>query len=184
MRKSFGKKNFLYPMPVLIIGTYDKDGNPNAMNAAWGGITDFDKISIALSSHQTTDNILLNRAFTVSFGVKQYVAACDYVGMVSYKFDKDKFKKAGFTATKSEFVNAPIINELPMTLECEFVSFDNEVMVGRILNCSCDEKYLGEDGKPDIKKIKPITFDPIHNKYIELGKVVADAFSVGKKEIN
>lgn len=183
MRKNYGIKNFLYPMPVLIIGTYDKDGNPNAMNAAWGGITDFDKISIALSSHQTTDNILLNKAFTVSFGTKEFVAACDYVGMVSYKFDKEKFKKAGFTETKSEYVNAPIINELPMALECVFESFENEVMVGKIVNCSCDEKFLDEDGNPDLNKFTPITFDPIHNQYREIGAFVGNAFSIGKKGI-
>lgn len=179
MRKNFGVKQFLYPMPVLIIATYDEFGKPNAMNAAWGGITDTDKISIAMSIHKTTDNIIKNKAFTVSIGTKEYVASCDYVGMVSGKKVADKFAKANFTALKSEFVNAPIIKELPITLECELYSYENEVMVGKIINVSCDEKYLGVDGLPDLDKFTPITFDPIHHDYIELGEVVAEAFSVG-----
>lgn len=181
MRKNFGVKTYFYPMPVAIIATYDEEGNPNAMNAAWAGISDYDKISIAMSSHKTTDNIAKTKAFTVAVGTKEFMEACDYVGMVSGRKEKDKFKKAGFTAVKSEFVNAPIIVELPLTLECEFLSFDNEVMVGKIMNVSADERFLDKDGKLDLSKFTPICFDPIHNTYIELGAVVGDAFSVGKK---
>ena len=181
MRKNFGVKQFLYPMPVLIIATYDEEGCPNAMNAAWGGITDTDKISITMSSHKTTDNILKNKAFTVSIGTKEFLTSCDYVGIVSGNKEKDKFKKAGFTEVRSEFVNAPIINELPITLECELYSYENEVMVGKIINVSCDEKYLGVDGLPDLDKFTPITFDPIHHDYLELGEAVGEAFRAGKE---
>ena len=181
MRKNFGVKQYVYPMPVLIIATYDEEGIPNAMNAAWGGITDTDKISIAMSSHKTTDNILKNKAFTVSIGTKEFMASCDYVGIVSGRKEKDKFKKSGFTATKSCFVNAPIINELPIALECEFYSYENEVMVGKIINVSCDQKYIGVDGLPDLDKFTPITFDPIHHDYIELGEAVGEAYIIGKE---
>lgn len=183
MRKNFGVKQFLYPMPVFIIGSYDSDGKPNLMNAAWGGITDTDKISIAMSSHKTTDNILKSKAFTVSIGTKEYMEACDYVGLVSGNKDKNKFKKSGFTEVKSEFVNAPVIQELPITLECEFYSYENEVMVGKIINVSCDEKYLGPDGLPDLDKFTPITYDPIHQDYLELGDAVGEAFSIGKEKM-
>ena len=181
MRKNFGQQTWFYPMPVLIVAAYDENGNANAMNAAWGGITDTDKISIAMSSHKTTDNILKNKAFTVSIGTKEFLTSCDYVGIVSGNKEKDKFKKAGFTEVRSEFVNAPIINELPITLECELYSYENEVMVGKIINVSCDEKYLGVDGLPDLDKFTPITFDPIHHDYLELGEAVGEAFRAGKE---
>lgn len=106
MRKNFGAKPYLYPQPVMIIGTYDENGNANAMNAAWGGMAGANKIIIDLSSHKTTDNIQLNRAFTVSVGDVKHLTACDYVGMVSAHNAPDKMEKAGFTTTKSDFVNA------------------------------------------------------------------------------
>lgn len=183
MRKNYGVKQYLFPMPVLIIASYDEDGKPNAMNAAWGGITDTDKISIAMSSHKTTDNILKSKAFTVSIGTKEFMAECDYVGLVSGNKVKDKFERSGFTVIKSEFVNAPIIQELPITLECELYSYENEVMVGKIINVSCDIKYVGADGLPDLDKFTPITFDPIHHDYIELGEAVGEAFSIGKEKM-
>lgn len=106
MRKNFGAKPYLYPQPVMIIGTYDENGNANAMNAAWGGMAGANKIMIDLSSHKTTDNIQLNRAFTVSVGDVKHLTACDYVGMVSAHNAPDKMEKAGFTTTKSDFVNS------------------------------------------------------------------------------
>ena len=181
MRKDFGPQSWIYPMPVLIIGTYNEDGTPNAMNAAWGGMFDTNMIGICLSSHKTTDNLARTKAFTVSFADVEHIASCDYVGIISGRVHKDKFKKAGFTQTKSSRVNAPIINELPLTLECEMVSFDDCTLVGKIVNVSCDEKYLGEDGKPDLNKLKPVTYDPVHHKYVALGEVVADAYKVGRK---
>jgi len=114
MRKNFGAKTWLYPMPVLIVGTYDEQGKPNAMNAAWGGIYDTNQVMVCLADdHKTTDNIKKTGAFTVSFATAKAVAPCDYVGIVSANDEPDKFAKAGFHATKSDHVNAPIIDELP-----------------------------------------------------------------------
>ena len=170
-------------MPVFIVAAYDNEGNPNAMNAAWGGIYTDNMIGICLSEdHKTTQNILATRAFTVSMATAEQVTACDYVGIVSGNKEPDKFHKAGFHATKSEFVNAPIIDELPMTLECELVSYDTETcfMVGKIVNVSTDEKILNESGKIDLSKLRPITYDPCNHDYIELGAKVGNAFSDGK----
>lgn len=156
MRKDFGAKPFLYPQPVMIIGTYDKDGKPNAMNAAWGGIVGANEIIIDLSSHKTTDNIMENKAFTVSVADVEHLVACDYVGIVSANTVDDKMEKAGFTTTKSAFVNAPVINELPLTLECVLTKvIDESKYLGEIKNVSVDEKILGEDGEIDLNKFAP-----------------------------
>lgn len=183
MRKNFGSKSWLYPMPVLIVAAYDERGKANAMNAAWGGIFTDETIGICLSEgHKTTKNILATKAFTVSMATADRVVACDYVGIVSGNKEPDKFAKAGFTAVRSVVVNAPIIQELPMTLECELVSYDEESnhLVGRIVNVSADEQIL-TDGKIDYRKLRPITYDPIHHHYIALGEVVGNAFAEGKK---
>lgn len=182
MRKNFGVKTYLYPQPVMIIATYDEDGNANAMNAAWGGICGDDKIIIDLGSHKTTDNIALTKAFTVSVADTAHTVACDYVGVVSGRNEPDKMKKAGFTTVKSEFVNAPVINELPVALECELYKIiDGSMYIGKIVNVSCDEAFLGADGLPDIAKIAPITYEPVHHKYIAPGEITGTAFSDGNK---
>ena len=183
MRKNFGSKSWLYPMPVLIVAAYDEAGVPNAMNAAWGGIFTDDHIGICLSEgHKTTKNILVTKAFTVSMATAEQLTACDYVGIVSGNKESGKFAKAGFTAERSEFVNAPLIKELPFTLECELVSYDEDSnhLVGRIVNVSADERIL-TDGKIDLAKLRPITYDPINHDYIELGAKVGNAFADGKK---
>lgn len=183
MRKNFGSKSWLYPMPVLIVAAYDEQGMPNAMNAAWGGMFTDEHIGICISEgHKTTKNILATKAFTVSMATVEQLAACDYVGIVSGNREPDKFSKAGFTALRSEVVNAPIIEQLPMTLECEMVSYNKEsnYLVGRIVNVSADEKIL-TDGKIDLGKLRPITYDPINHHYIALGEVAGNAFSDGKK---
>ena len=183
MRKNFGAKSWLYPMPVLIVAAYDEQGKANAMNAAWGGIFTDDHIGICISEgHKTTKNILATKAFTVSMATVEQVVACDYVGVVSGNKECDKFAKAGFHAVRSEVVNAPIIEELPFTLECEMVSYDTQSnhLVGRIVNISADDKIL-TDGKIDFRKLRPITYDPINHHYIALGEVVGNAFSDGKK---
>lgn len=179
-RKNFGSKPVMYPQPVLIIGTYDENGVPNAMNAAWGITTDFHEITISLGEHKTTDNLAVRKAFTVSMATEDQVIACDYVGIASGRTEPDKFAKAGFHATKSEFVDAPLIDELPMALECRVKSFEDGILVGEIVNVSADESVL-TDGKIDPKKLKPITFDPINNTYIGLGEKVGDAFKDGNK---
>ena len=182
MRKNFGAKEMCYPMPVFIIGTYNEDGTPNAMNAAWGGVTEEAQLTICVDAeHKTAENVLARKAFTVSMGTAEQVVACDYVGIVSGNKEPDKFKKAGFHATKSEFVDAPLIDELPMALECEMISYDPDScrLVGRVINVCVDEAYLDENGKVDVAKLRPITFDPVHHQYLVLGEKVGQAFCDG-----
>ena len=148
MRKNFGPKPAVYPMPVFIIAAYDPDGTPNAMNAAWGGISEENEISICLSpDHKTVKNLLQSGAFTVNVADEAHVVACDYVGIESARKVPDKFERAGFHAVKSEFVDAPLIDELPMALECRVKSFENGILIGEIVNVSADERvidaYLG-----------------------------------------
>lgn len=184
MRKNFGAKPILYPQPVFIIATYGEDGTPDAMNAAWGGLSEENEISICISeNHKTTENVLKRGAFTVSMATADYVAACDYVGIVSGNDQSDKFEKAGFHAEKSAFVDAPLILELPVAVECTLLSYDPEScrLVGRIENVCADESVLNEKGKIDPKKLRPITFDPMNNEYLVLGEVVGKAFGDGLK---
>lgn len=182
MRKNFGAKPFMYPQPVLIIATYDENGVANAMNAAWGGIADYKKIALYLNAkHKTVKNILGQKAFTVSMADVEHVVEADYVGIVSANNVPDKLSKAGLHTTKSEFVNAPLIDELPLALECQFVSFDeeSELLIGEIINVCADEKILSEDGRIDPFKLNPITFDTVHNAYLKLGEKVGNAFKDG-----
>ena len=182
MRKNFGAKTWLYPMPVLIVGTYDENGTPNAMNAAWGGIYDTNQIMVCLADdHKTTENIKKTMAFTVSFATVDTVASCDYVGIVSANNEPDKFAKAGFHASKSEYVNAPIINELPMTVECKLLKFNEDgICIGEIVNVSAEESILDENGKIDAKKLEPIIYDSSTHAYWSFGEKVGKAFSDGK----
>ena len=182
MRKDFGSKTWLYPMPVLIVAAYDTQGVPNAMNAAWGGIYTDNTIGICLAEeHKTTQNILATKAFTVSVATVEHLTACDYLGMVSGEKVPDKLQRAGLHTIHSQCVNAPIIEELPMTLECEMVSYDLESnhLVGRIVNVSADESIL-TDGKIDITKLRPITYDSVSHQYHAIGDAVGKAFSDGK----
>lgn len=179
-RVNFGAKPFMYPMPVLIVATYDENGVPNAMNAAWGIITDMNEITISMSKHKTTENLAKTGAFTVSMATEDTVIACDYVGVESASKVPDKFEKAGFHATKSEYVNAPLIDELPMALECRVKSYEDEILVGEIVNVCADERIL-TDGHIDPKKLKPIAYDPVNHTYISLGEPVGRAFHDGLK---
>ena len=182
MRKNFGAKAMCYPMPVFIIGTYNADGSPHAMNAAWGGISEETEITICVdNTHKTAENLLARKAFTVSMATARMMAACDYVGIVSGTKEPEKFAKAGFHATKSELVDAPLIDELPMALECELLSYDEETcrLVGRIVNVCVDESVLGENGKVDVAKLAPITYDPVNHAYLVLGEKVGQAFHDG-----
>lgn len=182
MRKDLGAKPYLFPQPVMIIGTYDEEGNANAMNAAWGGIVGHQEIVIDLSNHKTTENIRKTKAFTVSVADEEHLTACDYVGIVSANKEPDKMKKAGFTTTRSEFVNAPIINELPLALECELIKIiDENKYLAEIKNVTVDEKILGSDGEIDLDKFSPITFDTAHYGYYRLGERVGTAFKDGEK---
>ena len=183
MRTNFGKQTYMYPMPVLIIATYDENGNPDAMNAAWGGIHDTNQIGICIApEHKTAENILQRKAFTVSMADAAHVTACDYVGIVSGNDVPDKLERAGLTVSKSEKVDAPVINELGLCLECELVSYDVKTgcLVGNIVNVCADEAVMS-DGKIDVEKLAPLTYDPVNLAYRKPGEVVAKAFSEGKK---
>ena len=183
MRKNFGSQHWLFPQPVLMIATYNEDGTPDIMNAAWGGISDSDEISISISNtHKTAKNLLKRGAFTVSFATADQVAACDFVGLVSGNKVPDKFARAGFHAVKSEFVDAPLVEELPMALECRVRSYDTEtdILRGEIVNVSADETVL-TDGKIDPAKLRPIVFDPVNHDYLELGAKAGKAFGEGNK---
>lgn len=184
MRKNFGAKPYVYPQPVLIIASYDENGVPDAMNAAWGGICDMHKVAMFLAAgHKTVKNILARKAFTVSMADAAHVVAADYVGLVSGNDTPDKMEKAGFHVTKSEFVDAPLIDELPLALECKLESYDpeSECMIGEIINVCAEESILSEDGKIDLNKFKPITFDTVNHTYVTLGEKVGDAFKDGWK---
>lgn len=181
MRKNFGAKPILYPQPVFIIGSYDENGTPDAMNAAWGGISESNEISMCLSAgHKTVKNILAREAFTVSMATADRVVACDFVGLVSGNDVANKLEKAGFHTVKSEFVDAPIIEELPMTVECKLISYDPETcrMVGEIVNVCADESIL-TNGNIDPTKLRPITYDGMNHAYYVLGEKVGNAFRDG-----
>lgn len=183
MRRNFGAKPFLYPQPVLIIATYGEDGTPDAMNAAWGGISDSKQIAMYLNaSHKTVKNILSRKAFTVSMADAAHVVECDYVGIVSGNDVPDKLKKAGLHTVKSEFVDAPLIEELPMALECRLISFNEEakLLLGEIVNVCADKHILREDGTIDPQKLRPIIFDAANHDYLVIGEKVGNAFEDGK----
>ena len=184
--KNFGSKPWMLPQPVLIIGTYDKEGKPNAMNAAWGGQWDMHEIMISLGAHATTDNLAANTDFTVAFATAQTLVASDYVGIVSGRNTPDKMEKTGWTIEKAPDVNAPLFKEFPMTLECRVKQKTDEsetgyYLVAEIVDILCDEKYLNADGNPDVEKMDLITYNPVQHSYIQLGRTVGKAFSDGKQ---
>ena len=183
MRKNFGSKTWMYPLPVLIIASYDENGHADAMNAAWGGIYDYNQVVLSLSEgHKTTKNIKEKKAFTISFATADKMSACDYVGLVSGNDTKDKMEKADFSTVKSEFVDAPIILELPMTLECKLIKFNEDGnIIGEIVNISVDDSILDENGQIDVDKLQPIAFDPVKNDYRVIGEKVGNAFEDGNK---
>lgn len=180
MKKNLGQKTIMSVYPVLIIGTYDDKGNANAMNAAWGGQSDTNRITIALSDHKTTDNLLINKEFTVSFGTEDTEIISDYFGIVSGR-KVDKIEKSGVHVVKSNNVNAPLFEEYKLTLECKVVSLENEVLVGEIVNLVADESILDEKGNVSISLLNPIVFDSTSLTYKKLGDVVGFAFKDGKK---
>ena len=183
MRKNFGAHASIYPQPVFILAAYGEDGTPCAMNAAWGGISDDQELSFCVSpSHRTVKDLLARGAFTVSMGDAKHVAACDYVGIVSGNNTPDKMEKSGLTAEKSAVVDAPLFTQLPLTLECKYVhSTEEGNIIGEIVNISADERILGADGKIDMTKFRPISYEPVHNGYHVLGERVGTAFSDGMK---
>ena len=181
MRKDFGSKPWFYPMPVLVIGTYGADGKPDAMTAAWGGLYEADMAELCLShGHKTFDNIVARGAFTVSFADAAHLREADYVGLVSGHNEPDKLAKAGLHTEKSVFVDAPVITEFPVALECSLVKVNEDGnVIGRIVNISADESVLADDGKPDVAKIAPISYDGVRNEYFVMGEKVGSAFHDG-----
>ena len=185
MRKSFKNQPYVFPQPVFIIATYDEEGNADAMNAAWGGISGEHELMMCLSAyHKTVKNILLKKEFTVSMGTRKTLVECDYFGIASGNKVKDKIKEVGFTTTKSELIDAPIINELPLTFECRLISYDKETEILRaeIVNCSADESIL-TDGKIDVIKLEPISYNGVDFSYLVIKEKVGNAFKDGKKFI-
>jgi len=182
MRKNFGAKPYCYPQPVFILAAYDENCVPCAMNAAWGGISEESEISMCISpEHKTMKNILSRGAFTVSMATAAQVVACDYVGVVSGNDVPDKFVRAGFHVQQSAFVDAPLIEELPMALECRLTSYDSQTcrLVGEIINVCADESVLDQQGRIDVGRLDPIAFDPVSCSYLRLGEKVGSAFSDG-----
>ena len=184
--KSFGSKPWMIPQPVLIIGTYDKDGKTNAMNAAWGGTWDMHEIIISLASHATTDNLEATGEFTVAFATRDTLVAADFVGIVSARNDAEKMAKTGWTIEKAPNVNAPVFREFPMTMECKVLRKIDEsetgyYLVAEVVNILCDEQFLAEDGNPDVERMQVLTYDPVHHGYIQLGQTVGKAFADGKQ---
>jgi len=183
MKKSFDK-GFITPHPVFIIATYDENGRANAMNAAWAGQIGGNQFSISLSPHVTTTNIRANREFTVSFATKEYVEACDYVGIVSGEKVPDKLERCGFTVTRSDRVNAPIIDQLPVAIECKVLDLQEEFnetrVVAEIVGLKADESVLTE-GKVDLDKLHPVMFDTVALCYREIGANTGGAWTCGKK---
>ncbi len=178
------EKAFVTPLPVFIIATYDEEGNASAMNAAWCGQAGSDLISISLGAHPSTENIKRNREFTVSYATAELIEACDYVGMVSAAKVPDKLARAGLTVTRSSRINAPIINELPVAVECRVMDITEEYgetrVVAQILGVVAEENVL-TDGKVDLDKLHIVTFDSVSRTYRAVGNVVAGAWDAGKK---
>lgn len=183
MKKSLGAKPCIYPQPVLIIATYNEDGTANAMNAAWGGVCDYSKVSMILDkSHKTVKNILARKAFTVSIADAPHVVEADFLGIASGNNVADKVKKAGLSYSHSDQVDAPVIDAFPLTLECTLVGYDEatERVIGEVVNTLADDAIL-TDGKIDLAKFKPLTFDAVNHHYVTLGEKAGNAFSDGKK---
>ena len=183
MRKNLGVKAFLYPQPTLVIATYNEDGTANAMVAAWGSVSDTNQVAIYVAkSHKTMPNLLARKAFTVSMATDTVIQAIDYLGVTSGNKVADKFAKSGLTAIKSENVDAPLIAELPLALECKLVSYDeeSELLLGEIVNVTADESALDEDGKLSVEKLAPVCYDSAGHGYYVMERRVGNAFSDGK----
>lgn len=184
MKVNLGVKPYIMPMPVLIIGTYNEDGSADAMNAAWGTLCDMNTVALYLSAgHKTVENIRARKAFTVAVADEANMIPADYVGLVSAHTEKKKIEKSGFTVIKSNLIDAPIIEELPLTLECELNYIDEKsgCVYGKIVNVIADDKILDESGNVDLNKLNPISYDPASRSYFTMGEKVGKAFSVGAK---
>lgn len=185
MRKDLGVQPAVFPMPVLMVAAYDENGIVNVMNAAWGMVCDHDKIALFLDEdHKTTKNIKAVKAFTVSIADKEHMDVADFFGIATGNKMPDKFAKTGYHAEKSAYVNAPVITEFPVALECELAEIiDTENMyaiVGAIKNVSADEKVIAENGKIDPLKLNALIFDQFQSGYYVATEKVGQAWDAGK----
>ena len=183
MRTNLKPKAYIYPLPVLVIGTYDANDVPNAMTAAWGCVCDRTKVSIIIDmNHKTAKNILRTKEFTVAITDLKTMVEADFVGIVSGNDYPNKLEKTNWTVTKSNNINAPIFVEFPLVLECKLDSIDQdkEMFIGEVVNVSCDDSIL-TNGRVDLNKFTPICYDTDTHGYYTLGKRVGDAFTEGEK---
>ena len=185
MKRNLGKIPAVYPMPVLMVAAYDEKGTVNVMNAAWGMICDMDKIALFIDEdHKTTQNIRETGAFTVSIADRDHMDVADFFGIATGNKMYDKFAKTGYHAEKSEFVNAPVIEEFPLCMECELaevVTTENlHAVVGRIVNVCADEKVIDEKGKVDPAKLDALVFDQFRSGYYVANEKVGQAWNAGK----
>lgn len=188
MKQELAPKTILLPSPVLIVGTYDADGKPNIMNAAWGGVASSNPPSVSVSLRKATytyHNIMHSKAFTINFPSEQYAREADYAGLVSGR-DTNKFADTGLTPTKSKIVNAPIVEEFPYALECKLIKHVelglHTMFIGEIMGIVADSKVLGEEELPHIEKVRPMLFGSFGSRaYYGIGDNLANAFSIGKE---
>ena len=181
MKKSIKTTEAIFPMPVLMVATYNDDGSVDVMNAAWGTMLERNEVLLNLTeTHKTVKNIKKRKAFTVSIADAKHVVEADYFGVVSANNTADKFERSGLSVTKSKLVDAPIINEFPVCLECEFIEFENCGVVGKVVNVSAEESVLTK-GQVDIEKLEAIAFDPYTHGYYKVSKRVGNAFKDGFK---
>ena len=185
MRKKLDITEGIFPMPVLMVATYNEDGSVNVMNAAWGTMQERGNVALNLTeTHKTVKNIKATGAFTVSIADAAHVTEADYFGVVSGNNDSNKFENSGLTASKAEMVNAPVINEFPLCLECEFIEYQSEKygcgVIGKVVNVTADESIM-VDGKIDISLVNAIAFDPYTHGYYKVTERIGEAFKDGLK---
>ena len=182
MKKEIKKAPGIFPMPVLMIGTYNEDGTPDVMNAAWGMAQSMNQLKLCLTeSHKTVKNMKRTGACTVALGTKDLVAESDYLGIVSANNVSNKFEKTGLHAVKSEKVEAPIIEEYPICMECKVIDFEEDGTLVEVVNVLAEEKYLNEDGTIKLDEVGIISYDPYGHGYYVIGNKVGQAFSEGKR---
>ena len=185
MRKKLKITEGIFPMPVLMVATYNGDGTVNVMSAAWGTMQERNVVALNLSeSHKTVENIKARGAFTVGIADAKHVVEADYFGIASGNSEPKKFEKSGLTASKAEAVDAPVVNEFPLCLECEFIEYQqNEYgigVIGRVVNVTADESVM-PNGKLDMSLVDAIAFDPYTHGYYRVAERVGEAFKDGLK---
>jgi len=184
MKKNLGIVQAVYPMPVLMVAAYDENGKVNVMNAAWGMICNADRIALFIDEdHKTTQNLLKTRAFTVALADRAHMDVADFFGIATGNKMEDKFERTGYHSVKSAFVNAPIIEEFPVVMECELAEVTSTdsfyAIVGKIVNTAAEEAVLSENGKVDPAKLDALIFDQFQHGYYVSGEKVGKAWNAG-----